>query len=256
MSDGGNVKKVLLLSIGVMLIGSMAFGQTNQVLSRNAVGYVKVDVRSNGLTAASIPFNAFSNTVGGVLGSQLVGNSFPANADQIMKWNKSLQNYQTYYKNNSGLWCNITNTSAETRDTLVPGEGFWIKNRRLTNQTVYVMGEVPDSFAGMRTSTTHIVAGLNFISYSFPVEKAISNLTLFSAAVKNAFPANADQIMTWDSVRQGYKTYYAHTNGWRNITNTAQNTTDVLHPGDGVWYKRRGASGFTWNEVKPYTWPQ
>lgn len=249
------MKKILLLVLGVVMVGSLALGQT-QVVSRNAVGYVKVDARSNGLTAASIPFNAFSNTIGGVFGSQLVGNSFPANADQIMKWDKSLQNYQTYFKNNSGLWCNITNTLVETRDTLIPGDGFWIKNRRLTNQTVYVMGEVPDSFAGMRTSTTYIVAGLSFISYSFPVERAISNLTLFSTAVKNIFPANADQIMTWDSARQGYNTYFAHTAGWRNITNTTQNTSDVIKPGDGVWYKRRGASGFTWNEVKPYTWPQ
>ncbi len=248
------MKKILLLVLGVMLVGSMAFGQATQVLSRNAVGYVKIDARSNGLTLVSIPFNAFSNTISGVLGSQLVGNNNPAGADQIFKWDNAVQTYVRYYKRATpeNEWRKVGET-VPTTDTLSPGESFFIKNSRLTNQTVYLMGEVPDALTAP-TSTVSGVPGLQMISYSYPVETAISNLTLFDTAIKNNNPAGADQILKWDIPAQTYIRYYVRTTGWRKVGETT-NTADTLTPNEGFFYLRRGTTSFDWTEKKPYTWP-
>lgn len=245
------MKKLLLMVLAVTMVSSLAFGQT-QVLSRNAVGYVKVDAWSNGFTFASVPFNAFSNTVPGVMGSQLVGNNSPGFADQLMKWSPSNQQYITYYKRASGEWRKVGETNATT-DTLSPGEAFFIRNRRSTNQTVYLMGEVPDSRSAI-TTTVFGLPGFQMVSYSYPVEMSITNLTLFSTAIKNASPGFADQIIKWDPVSQAYIKYYARSTGWRKVGET-NTTSDTLAPSEGFFYLRRGLTSFTWTENKPYTWP-
>ena len=245
------MKKILLMVLAVTMVGSLAFGQT-QVLSRNAVGYVKVDVMSNGLTLASISFNAFSNTIPGVFGAQLSGNNNPAGADQIIKWNPTTQSYVQYYKRASGEWRKVGETNLTT-DTVSPGECFFIRNARTTNQTVYLMGEVPDSFTAV-TTTVAGVPGLQMVSYSYPVEVSITNMSLFSTAVKNNNPAGADQILKWNPTTQSYVVYYVRSTGWRKVGETT-NTTDKMAPGEGFFYLRRGTTSFAWTENKPYTWP-
>ncbi len=244
------MKKILLLVLGVMLVGSLAFGQT-QVLSRNAVGYVKVDARSNGFTLVSIPFNAFSNTAQGIFGAQLVGGT-PGASDQVLFWDKAGQQYVTLYKDNSGIWRDA-NTFAVATNIIVPGDGFWIRNRRTTNQTVYLMGEVPDKLT-MPTNAIAGVVGFNIIAYTYPTEALFTNLLLFSVANKGT-PGAADQVLFWNKETQSYSTYYASTTGWRDANTFALVSNLVVYPADGFWFRRRGAVGFTWTETKPYTWP-
>jgi hypothetical protein len=42
------MKRVIALALGIAVVGGAAFAQTNQVLSRNAVGYVRVDIPPGG----------------------------------------------------------------------------------------------------------------------------------------------------------------------------------------------------------------
>jgi hypothetical protein len=65
-----------------------------------------------------------------------------------------------------------------------PGEAFWVKNKRGSNQVVYLMGEVPDRYT-MPTNEVDVVEGMSLVSFSFPVEIAITNLNLPQAKVGN-----------------------------------------------------------------------
>jgi len=248
------MKKLTAILLGTLIASSAALAQTNQVLSRNAVGYVKATApATNGLTLLRIPFFSFGTNITQVMGGAMHGAAFPAQADQILKWRAGTnQSYVTYFKHNTGQWRKTTE-AFESPDTLEPGESFWVLNRRVTNQFVYLMGEVPDQFSAP-TFPVDIDPGLQLISYSYPIAIAITNLGLHTNAIKAAFPANADQIQMWVATSQTYRTYYAHSTAWRRTTESVA-TTDIVEPGEGMWYLRRGATSTIWNQTKPYTWP-
>ena len=128
------MKKALVL-FAATVAATAAMAQTNQVLSRNAVGYVNVFVQSNGLALVRIPFNQLSPTnMTGVLGTQLTGNNNPSLADQVLKWDASSQAYVTYFKHGSGQWRKVGDV-VETTNTLSAGESFWIRSSGRDNST-------------------------------------------------------------------------------------------------------------------------
>ncbi|MFH0879389.1 MAG: hypothetical protein V2A34_06720 [Lentisphaerota bacterium] len=247
------MKKMLVITLGLALIASSAIGQ--QVLSRNAVGYVRVDARSNGYTLATVPFNAFSNTIAGIFAGQLVGGSSFGTSDNVIKYLPGT-GYITFWKTTAGQWRQL-GEGVETTNKLYPGEAFWVVNKRVTNQVIYLMGEVPDSFAGDATQTLYAVQGYQFQAYGYPVEIAITNTTLTNGAQRGSSFGTSDNVITFDAAIQDYVTYWLSTtagSSWRKL-GTGTNTTDKFAVGQGFWYKRYPASSRTWTEVKPYTWP-
>lgn len=245
------MKKILILFLGVALVGSMAVGQTTQVLSRNAVGYVKVDVPSNGFVMCALNFYAFNNTVSAIFTNQLTGGNTPSLSDTVQKWDPIGKTYLTFWKTPTGQW-RQSGSTADATNTLNPGEGFWIKNSHSSNQTIYLMGEVPDSISSP-TQRINVVSNLNMVSYGFPVEVAITQLNLVGAKPGNT-PSLSDNIQKWDPAGKKYITFwYTPTLQWRQSGESVA-TTNKLYPGDGVWYTRR-STNFVWSETKPYTWP-
>jgi hypothetical protein len=250
------MKKILLLVFGAMLVGSLAFGQT-QVLSRNAVGYVKVSVLSNNLAFVGMNFKAFSNTVQGIFGEQLMGGTAFNNSDQVLRYDPLGGTYKRYWKRNSdGLWLNA-DTGSNT-DTFDVAYGFWIRNLRTSNQTVYLMGEVPDSvnLAGT-TVTVRIEQGLNQPAFGFPTAVAISNLSFGAQAFGGTAFNNSDQILKYDPVAKSYRRYWRSSalSQWIDA-DSGFATPDSIDPADGFWYRRRaGQPAFDWKENKPYSWP-
>ena len=93
------------------------------------------------------------------------------------------------------------------------------------------------------------------VSPPYPVAYAITNLGLYSGAIKNNNPSLADQLLRFDNVTQAYVTYFAHNSGgdWRKVGDIAT-TTDGVQAGEGIWYRRR-TSNTNWVTIKPYTWP-
>ena len=244
------MKKALILALAVTTIGSLAFGQT-QVLSRNAVGYVKVGVQSNGLALAALNFNAFDNTISAIFTNQLTGGNNPGVADNIIKWDPISKGYIVFWKTPLGGW-RQSGQSVETTNTLKPGESFWIKNNHSSNQTVFLMGEVPDSLTSP-TQEVGIVTNISMVSYGYPIEMAITQLNLGKAKGGNN-PGLSDNILKWDSSARKYVVFwYTPTGQWRQSGESVA-TTNKLYPGDGVWYSRR-SNDFVWVETKPYTWP-
>lgn len=246
--------KKLLTVAAALALGVSVQAQTNQVLSRNAVGYARITAGATNLVLAAIPFNSFSNTVAGIFAGQLNGGASPALSDLVLKWDPVNKAYVQFWKNLSGQWRQFPQ-GVETTNTLRPGEGFFIQNRRVTNQSVFVMGEVPDSLTvPTGTSTVSLVTNLTMASYSFPVSTAITSLTVKGVAKKGASPALSDTLLTFDPVSRQYITFWFPLAGDPRQFPEGVATTNILAVAQGFFYNRKSFST-NWSEAKPYTWP-
>lgn len=252
------MKRTVTVLLALILGGSLAYGATNQVLSRNAVGYVRVDVEATNLALACIPFNDVSGdeyTIAEVMGNQMAGGGSFILSDNLMKFDVASGGYVIFWKHDgTGQWRQFPQ-SVETTNTLAPGEGFWLKNNQDTNQTVYLMGEVPDEVTAP-TQDVVLVEGLQFMSYGYPVEREINDLSLTGTAHRGGSFLLSDNIITWDPGIKNYKTYWLPSSGGWRLFPEGSDTTNTLKPGEGAWFKRYTGQGtFTWREKKTYTWP-
>lgn len=235
------MKKITLM-LAVVLVGSVVFGQSNQVLSRNAVGYVKVTAPRGNFALVRNDFNMLT---GDPTASNLFGlTTFPTGTVlYIYDAAASQYNYETLASNKANKlhWGPNTNL-------ITPGQGFWIKVHEgapSNDYTAFMMGEVPDRFTSP-TATVYILEGYNLIGYPYPAEVFWTNTELAKAAV------TGDTLYTYTPSGYEYNQF---------ASNKAQGLhwqvpTQILHVGQGYWFKRRtGASGVQWDEPKPYTWP-
>ncbi len=229
------MKKIIIATLALTLAGSAAFAQTtNAVLSRNAVGYVKIDVPTNKFAMVGPVFQAIgggSQTLGEIVGS----NGVPASM-QIFYWNPNAQTYAIATFDPEDGW-----TSAATN--VVPaGRGFFLKAPANTNFAYYLMGEVPDATNRAITGTGG--GGFNQFAYMYPVARAFSNLTIATQATAS------DQISVWNVTSQTYTFYtYDPEDGWPPAL-----MSRIMQPGEAFFYKDAGTA-VVWNETKPYTWP-
>lgn len=225
------MKKVTLALVGLAFAGSCAFAQTNQVLSRNAVGYVKVTVPKDGLAMVRLDFEnlqGVDNTV-----TNLIGDQLPTGASAFI-WDKQSASYVSEGKTRGG-WLPGTNV-------IDRGDGFFlaVPSSAVSNEyQVFLMGEVPDRFTAPTTTVTG-VTGINLLGFPYPVQVAWTNVGL----AKNG--ATGDALFTWDVNTQSYANYGKTRGGWSD-------PNLIIQPGQSFWYQ--SAATQDWSEVKPYTWP-
>lgn len=229
---GSSMKKPLLVMVGAITLASISLAQTNVVLSRNAVGYVRVSVPRDNLILIANNFIPMTGTHYNA--TSLIGNQLPLGA-QLFLWDPVEQQYR--FENLGFLgWSPGTNP-------LTPGRGFWAKvpaSAPSNSYTVYLMGEVPDRFT-MPSNTVGVYPGYNLVSWSYPTEIKFTNTALAASGVPG------DSAIFWNPNTTSY--YYENRGfvGWVPGTNT-------LSPGMGFWYKRVG-NLTNWVQPKPYTWP-
>lgn len=185
-------------------------------------------------------------------------------ADQVIKFDTATQRYVRHWKPSflgNDTWWQVGQNFATT-NVLLPGEAFFIQNNQTSNQTVYILGEVPDRFT-VPTDTSKVsvagIGGFTFIGYPYPTEIAINDTTLFDTAVPGVNFNDSDQIIRFDPSIQRYVRYWI-LNGqphWAKLGEPPINpTTDKFRPGEGFIYQRKpGTVVFDWQEIKPYTWP-
>lgn len=228
------MKKLALAIAGLALIGNAAIAQTNAVLSRNAVGYIRQTTVKSNFFLVTNPF--FDINGAPVTVTNLIGNQVP-NGTIIIMWDPATQGY-IFEQRNAGSWLPGTNV-------IRAGRGFWMKMATTlahsNNYQVYLMGEVPDKTTAP-TNTDTIMPGFNLIANPYPTSTPFTNL----AAAKGG--RNGDIGIMWDSSIQGYVFEQRNAGAWLPGTN-------VVLPGQGVWYRSTRITNVTWNTAKPYTWP-
>lgn len=229
------MKKITAILLGTLLASSAALAQTNQVLSRNAVGYVKIPLQSNKLYLVSNPF--FSLQAGPVLVSNVFAAVPPGTV--ISVWNEGTQTYVDYLRNTRGAWVGAAATA-----TIARADGIFI-DTPATNAPVdlFFMGEVPDRFTAP-SNLVQRVPGLAMIGHPYPVTTRLTN-TVMAQQV----PAGT-VISVWDPSIDNYRNFLKNSRGtWVGDALTAD-----LQPGQGLVISSTNAAN-SWYETKPYTWP-
>ena len=220
------MKKTIIALAVIALVAPLAFGQ--EVLSRNAVGYVKVTA-PKGYTLASMDFESMG---GGSTPADIIGDQLP-DGSSVIFWDPGAQQYVGELKTRSG-WINPgTNEISFARAMFLRVPATAVSNE----YQVYLMGEVPAA-----TGQTHAVNGFYFQAYPYPVSVLWTNTDMSKQA------ADGSSVILWDTTTQAYVGSLKSRSGWN-----APGPSMVLNPGQG--FILRATAPLTVNETKPYTWP-
>ena len=229
--------KKILIALAAIAIGSqVAEAQlTNQVLSRNAVGYIKTTLQTNKLYLLR---NDFVGLQAPLAISNAIGNQLPINS-QVLLYNEANQTYKAAIIYTAFGW----GTGGTNR--LPRGEAFFVRMpaAAASNQyQLFLMGEVPDTITAP-TTTFNTVTGLNMDGYPYPTEARWTNTQYSKSLAINA------QILTWNVTNQNYNAAVIKTAfGWGASGNAL-----IIPPGQGFFIRSTNAVSF--GEAKPYTWP-
>jgi hypothetical protein len=272
------MNKILAGILAVSMTAGIVSAQ-EPVLSRNAVGYVKVDVQPAGkLHLISDPFLLIADSGPKTLADIFpLGSGFkaspnvPANSDSAILWNVESQTYVTYgQKTSDGRFYAKSAWSGAAYTNEIPvGTALWLQTTQSSSQptNVVLMGEVPaDISLTVRVAGNVGSSPLTFIANPYPVEtKLIDLLNTASGVVGATVPGLADTVSLWDEVAQSYLSYGLRLNAlgagqheWRlkSAWGVSPSQEVKLVPGQGLIYQRASsAGGFDLEIDRPYTWP-
>ena len=224
-----------------MLIASTAFSA--EVLSKNAVGFVKITIPAKQYEALTIPFNDGVDPDGIAWTNTAIAKE-AASGSAVYFWNSESQNWDA-----GTLTKNATRTqwAVKVRSRKIkPGEMFLYKP--YAEQTVTISGEVPDE----KTLDVAINAGKIYsaIGNPYPCDIEWTNTPV-------AIEANGgDAVYFWNVDTQNWDAGTLTKNNTRTQW-AAKVRSKVLEPGHGVFFKAYGtnaAKAVTFD--RPYKWPK
>lgn len=233
------MKRMVLVMLAVVMAGTLAFGQT-QVLSRNAVGYVKVDAERGKFALVRLDFESMDGSQGGcmVVSNLLDWTQFPDDT-LLYLWNYATREYRPIVQRSSrGGW------GSGGSNLVCRGEGFWVKipsGAASNSYPVFLMGEVPDRTTAP-TTTIESLTGLNILGFPYPVDVIWTNTDL-----AKKLPGDSLLYLWGGSSYIGPYQKSARSGTWGEASNL------VVRPGQAFWVKTTGT--VDWVEGKPYTWP-
>lgn len=223
------MKKTMLIAAVLAVAACVVARAQTEVLSQNAVGYIKIEVANN-LTTISMPFDAVG--YGTIYFTNSIGLQVTGAGAYFYEWNGT--NWVTYTSTRS--WQSASNL------VLAPGTAYILQRPTAWSGTsnIVISGQVPDA-----TNTVRSIRGSNnltMISFSYPTEESFTNTTLAKST-----GGSGAYLYAWNGI--SWVTYNS-TRSWQSASNL------VLHPGVGYFFQA-GAStpSFDWNVTKPYTWP-
>jgi hypothetical protein len=231
-------KLVVALVLCGLLVAPVAFAQTN-VLSQNAVGYVKITVPGNNGTKNGLALvrHDFVNIDGSALEiTEVLGDNWPNNTT-LHIWDRANQEYKSTIALTVIPFV-ITQWSGTA--TLDVGDAFWIENFDTNPAENYLLGEVPAD------ASRTIDPAVGYIGYPFPAAVEFT-----TTAIADAMPNNA-ALTTWNLTTQAYNPSIAKT--LIPFVLTTWSGTAMIEPGEGFYIDTAGATP-TVAEPKPYLWP-
>jgi len=203
------------------------------VLSRNAVGYIKINAESNKLYLVSNPFVSMGTN------DDVVTNMFASlpNSVSVSLWNESSQAYETFTKSARGAW------SANATTRIDRADAVFIRMPANAGADMYFMGEVPDSTTAPSTIQSR-VTGITMLGFPYPVAQPFTNTSMAIDA------PNGSSVSVWDADAGSYISYTKSARGaWDAAAQAA-----TIAPGQG-FVIRSTASGSDITTDKPYDWP-
>jgi hypothetical protein len=235
------MRKTLVLAGCALLVAPLTFAQ-NEVLSANAVGYVKKTIEPGNLALLRYDFLAIDGSptlIGDVIAADQVGDGSRAFLWDTVNQQFSIENVV------AGKSTTAWNPGTSE---IVPGISFFLQiaDSAPVPVDVVMVGEVPGSNNNSDSTSVDVVEGLTLAGFPYPVTVNWVDTTLAQSA------SDGDRLFTWDAVNQAYLI----DNYVVGKSSSAWNPGDkVLQPGDGFFYEKNTAGTTAWVENKPYTWP-
>ena len=231
------MKKALWIVMAAALaVAVVAATAQTEVLSANAVGYIKKTLPAGGgWVAMSIPLDSMTNA-SLVFGETSVASEAPVNAE-VAFWDPLAQSWITGLKSGKG-W-----NSLQANYELQPGEGFFLKgdSAAVSEVEVTITGEVPADGALARAIPGASAFGT--LANPFPVDFTFGT---------SAFASNASvdsEVAFWDVDAQSWIMGLKSGKGWNSLQ-----ANYVVEAGEGFFMKEFGGAA-NWTMDKPYTWP-
>ena len=236
------MKKTLWIAIVGALAASVVAASAQEVLSANAVGYIKKTLPAGGqLVAMSIPLDSMTET-DIVFGRTSVAQEAPANS-WVYFWNPANQAWVGGIKSpvGGGRWGTI-----QSNYVLSAGEGFFMKGAatNVADVDITITGEVPPDPS--RSRAIPGAGALGTLGNPYPVDFKFGE----SALALNASPNS--WVYFWNPANQAWVGGIKSPVGggrWGSIQSNY-----VVQAGEGFFLKE--AAGVTsWTNERPYTWP-
>ena len=230
------MKKTLWIAIAGALAASVIAASAQEVLSANAVGYIKKTLPANGkLIALSAPLNSMTES-SIVFGRTSIAQEAPVGSF-VYFWDPALQVWSGGGKSSKG-W-----GGAQSNKVIASGEAFFMKGSPTdpVAREITITGEVPDDAALSR-----VIPGsgnLGTVGNPFPVDFKFGTSSVASNAGVGAF------VYFWDEALQVWSGGGKSSKGWGG----AQSNRVVL-AAEGFFLKEVN-SPTSWTNSKPYTWP-
>lgn len=230
------MKKTLWIAMVGALAASVVAASAQEVLSANAVGYIKKTLPASGkLVAMSIPLNSMTET-DIVFGRTSVAQEAPVGAT-VSFWDEGAQVWIGGGKSAKG-WA-----PGQSNKVVVPGEGFFLKGAPAATEPfdVTITGEVPSD-----TTLSRSIVGVNtlgILANPYPVDFTFGNSDLAQQATVGS------SVSFWDETAQVWIGGGKSAKGW-----APGQSNKVVAAGESFFLREVG-DATTWNAAKPYTWP-
>ena len=226
------MSKVVGLVICGVLVASAAYAQTN-VLSQNAVGYVKISLAADEVALVTHQFNDIDGNPQSP--STVIGDQMPVDS-RLFTWNGSSYDIEDYLAGTK------LNPDAWTPDTasIEPGVGFFLEAAGAAD--VFLLGEVPAD------ATIDLTAEVGVTALGFPYPASQAWTGTATAAGANI----DDRFFTWNGASYDIADYLS---GTKLNPDAWTIPGEVLDPGEGWFYESTLVAPRTESEVKPYAWP-
>ena len=236
------MKKTLWIAIVGALAASVVAASAQEVLSANAVGYIKKTLPANGKwVAMSIPLNSMTES-SIVFGRTSVAQEAPPNS-YVAFWDTANQRWDSGIKSpaGGGRWAAL-----QSNYVVQAGEGFFLKGPAATNFNVDVTitGEVPEN-----NSLVRAIPGANAIGTvgnPYPVDFKFGESEIARRASPNSY------VYFWDTANQRWDGGIKSPAGGGRWA--ALQSNYVVQAGEGFFLKEAAAVN-AWTNQRPYTWP-
>ena len=230
------MKKTLWIAMVGALAASVIAASAQEVLSANAVGYIKKTLPANAkLIALSAPLDSMTESTI-VFGRTSIAQEAPVGST-VFFWDPVLQVWSGGGKSTKG-W-----QAAQSNRVIASGEAFFMKGAvGDIDREITITGEVPADAALTRAIPAAGLLGT--VGNPFPVDFKFGTSSIASNA------AVGSTVFFWDSALQVWSGGGKSTKGWQ-----AAQSNRVVLAAEGFFLKDLAASGYSWTNSKPYTWP-
>ena len=226
--------KKLMSLVALAVVASVVAASAQEVLSANAVGYVKRAVPAGKLQIVSVPFDNIASEDGTYkFGETQIANDLPQGSS-VMFWDDAKQGWSGGSKSAKG-W-----SAGEANHVVVPGEAFFVRNNSSADLDVTAAGEVPADATLSRAYNGS--SALSIVAAPYPTDVKFGD-----TVIANQLPQGSS-VMFWDVDKQGWSGGAKSAKGW-----SAGEANKVVAAGEGFFIRSAGEG--TWEAVKPYTWP-